>query len=172
MSKRHQSTNASWTVRHARARDLPAVHVLLSSCRLSVEGVDDQFGDSYVIAEHAGEVVGVAGVERYGAYGLLRSVAVADEWRSAGIGSHVVRECVRWAEQAGMRSLYLLTTDAAPFFHRHGFHIVARASAPQEIQASREYSAMCPSTARLMCFDVDPVLRRTNQSFTPEGGVS
>ncbi|MCI0452518.1 MAG: GNAT family N-acetyltransferase [Candidatus Latescibacteria bacterium] len=87
MNPRNESTRAGWILRTARASDLSAVGALLSTCTLPEEGVGDQFGDNYVIAERGGEVVGVAGIERHGAYGLLRSVAVAPEWRRSGVGA-------------------------------------------------------------------------------------
>jgi amino-acid N-acetyltransferase len=159
MNPHDPSTRAGWIIRAARVSDLAAVQALLSSCELSVDGVGDQFGESYAIAEHDGAAVGVAGIERHGAYGLLRSVAVAPEWRRAGIAAALVLDRLQWAEEGGVRSLYLLTTGAAAYFHRHGFRVIARDTAPEEIQASREFSQMCPSSARLMRFDGDAVVK-------------
>jgi N-acetylglutamate synthase-like GNAT family acetyltransferase/SAM-dependent methyltransferase len=159
MKERNESARAGWTLRPARWDDLSAVRTLLAACKLPVEGVEEQFGDRYVLAEDRGAVVGVAGVERHGAHGLLRSVAVAPESRLGGVGTALVLDRLQWAEEAGVNSLYLLTTDAARYFHRHGFRAVAREAAPSEIQQSREFSEMCPSTARLMRFEADAVLR-------------
>lgn len=161
--ERNQSPRASWHLRPAQAGDLAAVRVLLSASKLPPEGVEDQFGEPYVIAERGNEVVGVAGIERHGTHGLLRSVAVAPESRLRGVGAALVRDRLQWAEQAGVQSLYLLTTDAARYFHRYGFRAVARETAPPEIQRSREFAEMCPSTARLMRFEADAVLRRPEE---------
>jgi amino-acid N-acetyltransferase len=152
MNVRNQSTHTGWIVRPARADDLPAVRTLLSSCKLPVEGVEDQFGERYVVAEHGDAVVGVAGIELHGAHGLLRSVAVAPESRLSGVGTALVLDRLQWAETE-VQSLYLLTSDAARYFHRHGFRAVARDAAPLEIQRSREFSEMCPSSATLMRFE-------------------
>jgi N-acetylglutamate synthase-like GNAT family acetyltransferase/SAM-dependent methyltransferase len=159
MNERSEAARAGWTLRPARAADLPAVRGLLSSCKLPAEGVEDPFGDRYVVAEDRDQVVGVAGIELHGAHGLLRSVAVAPESRLSGVGAALVLDRLQWAEEAGVKSLYLLTTDAARYFHRHGFRAVAREAAPPEIQKSREFSEMCPSTARLMRFEAGAVVR-------------
>lgn len=157
--ERDESSRAGWHLRPARAGDLNAVRALLNESKLPLEGVEDQLGEHYVIAERGNEVVGVAGIERHGAHGLLRSVAVAPEARLGGVGAALVLDRLQWAEEAGVQSIYLLTTDAARYFHRHGFRAVARETAPPEIQRSREFSEMCPSNARLMRFEADAVLR-------------
>ena len=155
----HSFSRAGWLVRTARPSDLSAVSALLASCSLPTEGVAEQLGESYAVAEHAGEIVGVAGVERHGAYGLLRSVAVAPQWRLAGVGSALVRDRLQWSEEAGVRSIFLLTTDADRYFHRYGFRVVARDAAPAALHASREFSEICPASARLMRLGEDAALR-------------
>jgi len=150
-----ESTRAGWIVRPARAHDLPSVRLLLESCRLPIEGVEDQFGDRYVVAELGGYAIGVAGIEVHGDHGLLRSVAVSPTERLGGIGAALVRDRVQWAKEVGLKALFLLTTDAARYFHRHGFRAIARDAAPLEIQSSREFAHTCPESARLMRFD-DP----------------
>ena len=154
----HSFARAGWLLRAARPSDLGAVSSLLALCSLPTEGVAEQFGESYAVAEHAGEIVGVAGVERHGPHGLLRSVAVAPQWRLAGVGSALVRDRLQWSEEAGMRSLFLLTTDAARYFHRYGFRVVARDVAPAALHASREFSEICPASARLMRLEEDAAL--------------
>ncbi len=155
----HSFARAGWLLRAARPSDLSAVSALLASCSLPTEGVAEQFGESYAVAEHAGEIVGVAGVERYGPHGLLRSVAVAPQWRLAGVGSALVRDRLQWSEEAGVQSIFLLTTDAARYFHRYGFRVVARDVAPAALHASREFSEICPASARLMRLEEDAALR-------------
>ena len=56
--------------------DLAEVLELLRGARLPVDGVSEGW-PGFVVAESAGRIVGVAGLERYGRYGLLRSVAVS-----------------------------------------------------------------------------------------------
>ena len=77
-------------IRTAQPSDLDAVEGLLAAAGLPVAGVEDQLEDGFVVLERDGAMVGVAGLEVYGAYGLLRSVAVAESLRGTGLGDAVV----------------------------------------------------------------------------------
>ena len=137
-------------VRAAAARDVTAVRSLLRDAGLPVDGLEDQFGEGYAIAELDGWVIGVEGIEVYGRFGLLRSAAVAARHRGTGLGVRLTEDRIAWARHRKLESIYLLTTTAAPFFARCGFAPVPKTSAPPEVQASREFTAICPSTATCM----------------------
>jgi amino-acid N-acetyltransferase len=139
-----------WALRAARPDDLEATRKLLRDCELPLEGIEDPFGDGFAVAEGEGALVGIAGVERYGHVGLLRSVAVAPSRRAGGLGSGLVDDRIAWARRHDISTLYLLTTTAAPFFARRGFVEILRSDAPAEIQGSREFSQACPASATLM----------------------
>ena len=138
------------TIRAARADDLSAVRALLTDAHLPLDGVDEQFGDGYAVAESAGKVIGAEGIETYEDAGLLRSAVVHDSWRGRGIGDALTRDRLDWARSRGLREVYLLTTTAADYFPRHGFARVDRASAPTAVQRSREFAEACPDTAVTM----------------------
>ncbi|MBA2458171.1 MAG: GNAT family N-acetyltransferase [Gemmatimonadales bacterium] len=137
-------------IRTASAEDLDVVHRLLRDAELPVEGVDEQFGPGYAVATEAGGVIGAAGVERHGRFGLLRSVVVAREARNRGAAELLVRDRLAWAGTEGLEAVYLLTTTAARYFTRLGFEPVERDALPLEIRESREFAALCPSTAVAM----------------------
>jgi len=59
------------SLRHAERADLDTAEQLLRVLELPTDGVADWI-ERFWVAEHAGTVVGVAGIERYGAAGLLR----------------------------------------------------------------------------------------------------
>lgn len=139
-----------WTLRPAIRDDLEAAQALMRSCHLPAEGIAEQFGEAYVVAEREGRIVGVAGVERHGAHGLLRSVAVTPPMRGAGLGATLVADRLAWADAQGIQSLFLLTMDAKRYFARHGFVGVERSTAPPEIQTSSQFAGSCPSSAALM----------------------
>ena len=139
-----------WTIRPAAGSDLASVRALLALSHLPEDGILDQFGEAYAVAEADGHVIGVAGVETQGEHGLLRSVAVAPEWRLAGVGEALVDDRVSWAHKQQLDYLYLLTTDASRYFERLGFRAVERDDAPAAIRASREFASICPQNARLM----------------------
>jgi arsenate reductase (thioredoxin) len=134
-------------LRAATDADVPAIRALLAACALPLDGVEPPLGDAWVVA---GDVVAVAGVERYGSYGLLRSVAVAAAQRSHGIGARMLADRIAWSRATGLHALYLLTTTAESYFARVGFVGVPRAEAPPEIRASGEFAHACPHSAAFM----------------------
>lgn len=138
------------TIRPARPGDLAAVERLLRGAELPVDGVADALGD-FVVAEAAGAIVGVAGLETAGENALLRSVAVDPAWRSAGVGRALVERIVAYAEARGVPGLYLLTTTAERWFPAFGFAPVGREMVPADVRATREFASVCPSSATVMC---------------------
>jgi tRNA (guanine37-N1)-methyltransferase len=139
------------TIRPASPVDLSAVRELLERCGLPLAGLEDQFPHAYAVAVAAGgDVVGVGAVERYGASGLLRSLAVDERLRGTGIAERLLEERLRAARQGGLETVYLLTETAPRYFERHGFTRIARADLPPAIQASPEASHACGVTAVAM----------------------
>ncbi len=137
-------------IRTASREDLDAVRALVAEAALPQEGLEDQFGGCYAVAIESGRLIGAAGVERYGRYGLLRSVVAAPDRRGRGIGEALVRDRLDWAERAGVEAVYLLTTTAMEYFPKLGFAPVERAAVPAEIRDSREFSSVCPDSAMVM----------------------
>lgn len=129
------------------AADLPRIRQVLVAVALPLAGVETQFPDAYVVYRRGEAVVGVAGLERYGATGLLRSVAVLPSHQGAGLGRELVENRLRYARDLGLRDVFLLTTSAPTYFSRFGFVPAERASAPAPLQESLEFSSICPSSA-------------------------
>src|SRR5215212_506134 len=101
------TTLSGTTIRAATSSDLEAVLVLLAAAALPADGLEEQFGDGYAVALQGDEVVGVVGIECYGADGLLRSAAIAASQRGRGVGHELVRDRIEWARQRGLRALFL-----------------------------------------------------------------
>ena len=134
------------SLRAATPTDHPAVVSLLHASALSSEGVDPDLA-GFAVAESGGRVVGVAGLERYGAYGLLRSVAVADDQRGQGLGARLTDAVIAEARARGLAALYALTTTAERYFPRLGFEVIRRDAVPAAVQESAEFRTICPSSA-------------------------
>lgn len=110
-----------------------------------------QFGPQYAVAvTDDGNLVGVAGYERYGADILLRSVAVSESWRSTGIGARLTTDRLAHAKSQGCEAAYLLTDTARGYWERHGFSKIDRQVAPAAVTRSHEWSAACPVSATAM----------------------
>jgi N-acetylglutamate synthase-like GNAT family acetyltransferase len=141
---------ADISIRDANAADLPSVAALLRAADLPVDGLDEQFGPAYAVAEVAGRIVGAEGMERYADAGLLRSAVVDSGFRGKGVGDDLTRNRLSWARTAGLREVWLLTTTAATYFPRFGFQRTDRHSAPEALQQSREFKEACPASAVAM----------------------
>jgi amino-acid N-acetyltransferase len=144
------ATMSDFTIRAAGPQDSSAVEEMLRGAELPLDGLRDQFGDSYALAETDTGLIGVVGIEQYGDYGLLRSAVVLPEWRGKGVGEALTRDRIDWSRRRGLHALYLLTTTAAEYFPRFGFMAVDRGLAPNGIRSSREFSEACPSSAAFM----------------------
>jgi amino-acid N-acetyltransferase len=130
--------------------DLDAVSQLLAEAKLIPISPDAQFGPQYALATCNGKIIGVAGVEVYGEYGLLRSVCLDSKYRSLRIGAALVENRLEWAREQGLRSLFLLTSTAAKYWPRFGFVGIERNEAPEAIAQSHEWAAACPAEAPAM----------------------
>jgi amino-acid N-acetyltransferase len=146
------STLKAPTIRLASRDDERAVEALLTASHLPLDGVHDAL-PCFVVAEDDGAIVGVAGIEACGAAGqhaLLRSVAVAPEWRSKGLGRALVSRAIATAEERGAKALYLLTTTAEAYFPSFGFTQTTREAVPDDVRATEEFQGACPASATVM----------------------
>ena len=143
-------------LRPAVRDDLAAIERLLTASKLPLDGVGEAL-PSFIVAESGTELVGVAGLEPCRENALLRSVAVAEEWRSRGLGRALVERVIAEAESRGIHALYLLTTTAERYFPSFGFRAVARDEVPADIRATKEFASACPASATVMCRACAPV---------------
>ena len=134
------------SIRRATPADRSAVESLLRASDLSSEGVDPEL-TGFAVAEQGGVLVGVAGLERYGDYGLLRSVAVTGESRGLGLGRRLTSAVIEDARARGLSGLYALTTTAERYFPRLGFEVIERAAVPDPVRESLEFRSICPASA-------------------------
>lgn len=90
------------------------------------------------------------GLEAYGKTGLLRSLVVLESARGQGWGRSMVAALEAHARTLGITELYLLTTTAEAFFTQLGYCACHRSQVPEVIRNSRQFSALCPSSALVM----------------------
>lgn len=133
----------------AREEDVEEIIKLLKENNLPVKdlGVGKRI---FLVALVSEKLIGVVAVELYGDYGLLRSLAVNNEFRGLSIGKKLVVEAETWSRNNGLKQLFLLTTTAADFFPKLGWKITERSSAPESVAASTEFASVCPSSAVCM----------------------
>jgi N-acetylglutamate synthase-like GNAT family acetyltransferase len=100
-----------------------------------------------VVAVEGTELLATAAVEVEGLEGYLRSVAVTERVRGAGLGALVSAAAARDAARRGARRLFLVTEGAERFFGRLGFESLDRDSLPAWV---RERSTGCSETSTAM----------------------
>src|SRR5262245_44096580 len=132
--------------RPAGAQDVPH---LLRENHLPVEGHTEHLATT-LVARHDGGIVGSAALEVYPDGALLRSVAVAPEFRGHGLGRELTEAAVRLAHDLRVPAIFLLTTTADGYFPRFGFERISRADVPAMVQTSVEFTTACPASAAVM----------------------
>ncbi len=126
------------------------VRRLLAEAGLPAEDLAPDALEDFLGCGPEGALTGVVGLEILGTEALLRSLAVARSERGRGYGKMLVAEAERRARARGVERVYLLTTTAAEFFARLGYHEVPRDEAPPSIRVTSEFSVVCPTNSVLM----------------------
>lgn len=93
---------------------------------------------------------GCVGIEVFGEYALLRSLASSSSSRGKGLGKLLTKKVEAIAKEEGVKKLFLLTETAENFFKRINYSAIERASVPDVIKQTTEFSELCPSTAVAM----------------------
>lgn len=141
-------------LRVAIGSDLPAIERLLAASGLPTAGVAEALR-GFVVAESDRTIVGVVGLELCcDEYALLRSTAVAPDWRGTGLGRRLVTHVIAEAESRGIKALYLLTTTAERYFPTFGFVKTQRDTVPDEVKRSVEFREACPASATVMTLEL------------------
>jgi amino-acid N-acetyltransferase len=133
----------------AKAADVADIKALLVENGLPVDGVEDHWR-MFIVAREGKRLVGCGGAEAYRFAALLRSIAVASDFRGKGLGRRIVRELLDRLSAHGLREFYLLTTTAEDYFRKRGFTVIDRDEIHPQLLQSRELTGACPSTAVCM----------------------
>ena len=137
----------------ATAADWPAIETLLAACCLPTDGIKG-LTENCLVARLDSKLAGTVVLEPCGQSALLRSLAVAAEWRGRSLGRNLVSRMISHARLLGVDHLYLLTTEADRYFAKLGFASVERSGAPAQIQETSQFRSLCPKTAVCMTRDV------------------
>jgi enamine deaminase RidA (YjgF/YER057c/UK114 family)/N-acetylglutamate synthase-like GNAT family acetyltransferase len=103
-----------------------------------------------------GELVGCVGYGRYAASAVLHSLVVIREAKGEGVGRALVQSVIERLQKAGLRQVYLVTTDTARYFGYLGFSPVAREAIAPDVLASPELALYGEGEATYMCRSVAP----------------
>lgn len=137
-------------IRRGRAADLPAVLTLLESARLPAADIASVDELPMWVLEERGSIAGVIALQRFGAEGLLRSLAVTPEYRNRGFGAQLVAQLEESARADNIQELVLLTETAEIFFRTLGYSVIDRRYVSDGLQQSAEFRSLCPASAICM----------------------
>jgi amino-acid N-acetyltransferase len=143
-------------IRDSQPSDLAAVQYLLQRAGLPTADLTCAPDLQISMLEAEGRVVGLIGLERFGAGRLLRSLAVTPECRSRGLGHELVAHLERNGHAAGIERLVLLTETAEGFFRGLGYVPIDRRNVPEAIKQSAEFRSLCPASAVCMTMPLLP----------------
>jgi amino-acid N-acetyltransferase len=133
---------------------LEKIQALLKKSKLPYQDV--KLDGGIMVAYHGNEnaLIGSGGLEFYGQYALLRSVAVEDTHQGKSIGKHIIDDLIERARTQGVEAIYLLTETAHAYFLKKGFQDIHRDHVPQEVKASTEFTSACPASAACMMYQL------------------
>jgi amino-acid N-acetyltransferase len=126
---------------------------LLSAEKLPTRDLPSSLNNFLVMIDND-ELIGIIGLETYGNYGLLRSLAVHPGSRNRNIAGKLVKQIEKLAKTEGLKAIFLLTEIAPGYFSRKGYKVMARSEIPPEVQQSTEFSHVCPQSAIAMKKDL------------------
>ena len=134
----------------ARAGDEAGIKATLAACGLPDEDITAAHLEHFWVLRDGPRMAGAVGLELFEDVGLLRSLAVLEEYRGQGIGAQLAETAETYARARGVQALYLLTTTAPDFFARRGYERTDRAAAPTALQETAEFQSLCPDSAVCM----------------------
>ena len=138
------------TFRAASANDRPALIALLTQANLLTDDLPDELPTFLLALDDNEQVVGAAGLDLVDEFGLLRSVAVAPDFRGQYLGHTLVEGVQEAALAHDFSDIYLFTTSAEAFFEQLGYETINREAVPEAIAQTRQYRALCPDSAIVM----------------------
>lgn len=129
---------AEVTYRAATLDDIPAMTAVLEAAHLPARLLEP-FIETFLVAESAGAVVACGGIEVHGDTAVLRSVAVDEALRGAGVGRVLSEHLVELASACRASDIYLFTADAWPFWQKRGFTEITLDDWREPARASWQY---------------------------------
>lgn len=135
----------------AQERDEHTILTLLQSANLPTNDLTVQHLRHFFVMRDGEDIIGVAGVEQIGKFiGLVRSIAVKEEFRSKGIASKLYNAAEEHACSMGLREVFAMTTTIEEWLTRLGYTRFSREDAPEELRQTKEFSGLCPQSAAIM----------------------
>ena len=127
---------------YAAYKDWPKIKTLLREAGLPYEDIKTPQLKHFLVIRDGERISGVIGIELYGSAALLRSLAVAPNYRRFGFASNLLAKIEEHAKSKGAETLYLLTMTACGFFEKKGYRKIDRKAVPEAIHATSEFGGL------------------------------
>jgi amino-acid N-acetyltransferase len=156
-------------IRPATVADVPPIASLINTFAQQGVMLFRSHADLYeslrdfIVAERAGQIVGVCGLEIVWAdLAEIRSLVVAADAQKSGIGRQLITACVTEAQRLKIQHVFALTYVDA-LFHKLGFVTVEKSALPQKVWSA---CVQCPK--RLGCDEIAVMKTLLPVSAVPE----
>lgn len=135
------------TLKQLTREDFSALQALLKQANLPTNDLNNT-RHIFIGAFENDILIGSAGLEINGHYGLIRSVVSTR--KKLGTGKLLVQKIEKLASENEIKDLFLLTESAANFFEKLGYTISDRQKVPNELLVNPQFTQLCPSSAICM----------------------
>lgn len=146
-------------LRAAAVSDLISIESLLRVSDLPVAGVAEHL-PNFIVAVDAQGVIACGGIEYYGNFALIRSIAVAAQARGGGLGKAIVSRLLTECLSRAVEAVALRTTTAESYFSRQGFVRIELGDVPGPLLSSGQFAGVCPASAIVMLKVIERNTRR------------
>ena len=126
-------------IRKAKIHEVPEIWRMLHDFAeqdvlpRSMGDLYSQVREYFIYREDHGPIIGIAALHIFWEdLGEIRSVAVLPEFQKNGIGTRLVKKCIKEAYSIGLKQVFALTTRPN-FFKRLGFMEVSKENLPPHI---------------------------------------
>lgn len=146
------------TLRAPRLDEFPDLLALLDDCALPIADLGAKHLPHFLICRDDGRLIATAALELCRDAVLLRSLAVAADYRQRGLAGQLLAALEERALANGHRQIFLLTTSAQDFFAARSFQPLPRANVPAEVAETAQFRSLCPASAVCMVKELDGAL--------------
>lgn len=126
-------------IRRAKIADIKQIHKFINEFAKKEEMLPRALNDLYegirdfFVYEDQGIIKGVCALHiLWEDLAEIRSLAVKEEYRKAGIGKNLVKRCLKDAKELGVKRVFALTYQP-DFFKKIGFTEINKAKLPHKI---------------------------------------
>lgn len=130
-------------IRRANQQDLEGIKQLLMDSGLYHQDLVEHLQHFLVIesSDEERQILGVAGMEVYPPYGLLRSFVLKQGSWSPQMGLQLLQMLLVHAEMMKCDSVFLITSAMTPLFKMLGFALIEEKDLPEPIKKSAHFKS-------------------------------